>query len=112
MLKFQEIIILVFDIAMSSATSYDYPFWLIYYGSIPGKSSLNFLPMTDINPSNTSCIYSTLKYIQEHAPHNDVTTIIIFDQPLLCKALIIILTEPIESDSRDIVFKQGGIHTK
>ena len=112
MLKFQEIIILVFDIAMSSVTSYDYPFGLIHYGSIPGKFSVDFLPMIDMNPCNTSCIYSMLKYIREHAHRHDVTTIITSDQPLWWKALMIILTEPIESDLRDIVFKLGCFHTK
>ena len=102
MLKFQEIIILVFDRAMSSVTSYDYPFGLIHYGSIPGKFSVDFFP----------CIYSMLKYIREHAHRHDVTTIITFAQPLWWKALMIILTEPIESDSRDIVFKLGCFHTK
>ena len=83
---------------------------LVHCGSIPGKSSVMFLPMIDMNPSDTSCIYSTLKYIREHAHRHDVTPIITFDQPLLWKALMIILTEPIESDLRDIVLKLGGFH--
>ena len=29
---------------------------LVHCGSIPGKSSVMFLPMIDINPSDTSCI--------------------------------------------------------
>jgi len=36
---------------------------LVHHGTIPGKSSVMFLPMVDMNPSDSSCVYSTLKYI-------------------------------------------------
>ena len=71
-----------------------------------------FLRMIDMNPSDTSCIYSMLKYIQEHAHCHGATPIITFDQPLWWKALMIVLTELIESDLRDIVLKLGGFTQK
>ena len=85
---------------------------LVHCGSHPGKSSVMFLPMIDISPSDTTCIYSTLKYVQEHAQCHDVTPIITFDQPLWWKALMIILTEPIGSGLRDIVLHLGGFYTE
>ena len=36
---------------------------LVHNGRHPGKSSVMFLPMIDMNPSDTTCVYSTLKYI-------------------------------------------------
>ena len=58
------------------------------------------------------CIYSTLKYIQDHANRHHVTPIITFDQPLWWKALMIIVTEPIESDLQNVVLRLGGFHTE
>ena len=60
----------------------------------------------------TSRVYSTLKYIPDHAHHHDVTPIITFDQPLWLKALMIIVTEPVGSDLRNIVLRLGGFHTE
>ena len=56
------------------------PMWsgmmqLVHYGSHPGTSSVMFLPMIDKNPSDVTCVYSTLKYIREHARRHDVTPI-------------------------------------
>jgi len=48
----------------------------------------------------------------EHARRHDVTPIITFDQPLWWKALMIMVTEPIESDLNDIVIRLGGFHTE
>ena len=71
-----------------------------------------FLPLIDMNPSDTTCVYSTLKYIQEHADRHNVTPIITFDQPLWWKALMITVTEPVGSGLRSIVLCLGGFHTK
>ena len=84
---------------------------LVHCGSHPGKSSVMILPMIDISPNDTTRIYSTLKYVQKHVQHHDVTPIITFDQPLWWKALMIILTEPIGSSLRDIVLRLGGFQT-
>jgi len=52
------------------------------------KSEVLFLPILDLSPSNETCIYSTLLYIENQAlqlgiPIHCVT----FDQPLLIKAV-------------------------
>ncbi len=52
-----------------------------------------------MNPS----IYSTLKYVCEHARRHDITPIITFDQPLWWKALMILVTGPAESDLSNVV---------
>ena len=85
---------------------------LVHCGSHPGKSSVMFLSMIDISPSDTTCIYSMLKHVQEHLQRHDVTPIITFDQPLWWKALMIILTEPIRSGLRDVILHLGGFHTE
>ena len=54
----------------------------LHKGDHPGKASVIFLPMIDMNPSDTICIYSALKFIGEYARRHDVTPIITFDQPL------------------------------
>ena len=85
---------------------------LVHSGRHPGKSSVMFLPMIDMNPSDTTCVYSTLKYIQEHAHRHNFTPIITFDQPLWWKALMIIVTAPVGSELRSIVLRLGGFHTE
>ena len=85
---------------------------LVHRGNHPGKSSVMFLPMIDMNPSDVTCVYSTLKYVCEHARRHDVTPILTFDQPLWWKALMIIVTEPVGSNLRDIVLRLGGFHTE
>ena len=75
---------------------------LVHRGNHPGKSPVMFLPMIDMNPSDVTCVYSTLRYIRDHAHCHDVSPIITFDQPLWWKALMIILTEPADSDLNDI----------
>ena len=55
---------------------------LLHHGTHRGQSSVMFLPMTDLNPSDLSCIHSTLKFICTHAHDNNVTPIVTFDQPL------------------------------
>ena len=70
---------------------------LVHSDRHPGTPSVMFLPLIYMNPSDTKCIYSTLKYIQEHADRHCVTPIITFDQPLQWKALMITVTEPVGS---------------
>jgi hypothetical protein len=52
-------------------------------------SNITFLPMIDLNPSDMSCLYSTLKFVSKEASHHNRTPVITFDQPLYWKALII-----------------------
>lgn len=83
---------------------------LICKGDHPGQSSITFLPMIDMDPTNMTCIYSTLKFVCKQAKQYDVTPIITFDQPLWWKAMSIIENEPLDSDLHDVVLRLGGFH--
>ena len=82
------------------------------HGVYPGKSSTLFLPMIDMDPSDMSCIYSTLKFICAQAHKLQVTPVITFDQPLWFKALMIVENESGDSDIKNIVLRLGGLHTE
>ncbi|KAL8571123.1 hypothetical protein ACOMHN_010584 [Nucella lapillus] len=41
-------------------------------GAYPGKSSFTFLPMIDMDPTNMSCIFSTLHFVSSVASRKDV----------------------------------------
>ncbi len=84
----------------------------VHQGNHPGKASVMFLPIIDMNPSDTTCIYSTLMFVSEHARRHGVTPILTFDQPLWWKAFMIVKSEPEESDLRGIVLRLGGFHTE
>lgn len=85
---------------------------LICKGDHPGQSSVIFLPMIDMDPTDMTCIYSTLKFVCKQAKHYDVTPIITFDQPLWWKAMSVIENEPLDSDLHDVVLRLGGFHTE
>ena len=84
----------------------------VHHGDHPGKASAMFLTIIDMNSSDTTYIYSTLAFVTEHARRHDVAPIITFDQPLWWKALMIIRSEPLDSDLRRIVLRLGGLHTE
>ena len=84
----------------------------VHQGDHPGKASVMFLPIIDMNPSDSTCIYSTLMFVSEHAQRHGATPILTFDQPLWWKALMIIESEPEKSDLRGIVLRLGGFHTQ
>lgn len=84
---------------------------MINHGDHPGKASIVFLPMIDLNPSDLTCIYSTLHFVADHARRYDVTPVLTFDQPLWWKALTIIKSEPENSTLDSIVLRLGGFHT-
>lgn len=79
-------------------------------GNHPGKSSVLFLPMIDMDPGDLNCIYSTLGFIADQATRYGVTPIVTFDQPLWWKALMITLNEPQDSAIKSIVLRLGGLH--
>ncbi|XP_068708169.1 uncharacterized protein [Montipora foliosa] len=86
---------------------------VIHQGNHKGKSSITFLPMIDMNPSNVTCVSSTLKFVSEHAQrHNIANPIVTFDQPLWWKAFNIIQTEPADSDLRKVILRLGAFHTE
>lgn len=75
--------------------------------SNPGRSDVSFLPIIDLNPSDETCIYSTLCFvISESKKLNVQTPCITFDQPLWIKALGIIYSENLS-----IICRLGGFHT-
>ena len=102
--------------SISTALRNPHPAWsgtmqLVHKGVHPGKSSVMFLPMIDMNPSDITCVYSTLLYVASHAKTHNVTPILTFDQPLWLKAVEI--QESVEaSEVENIVLKLGGFHAE
>lgn len=78
----------------------------------PGRSSIYFLPMIDLDPNDPSCILSTLNFILEHAEIHNCQPIITFDQPLYYKSVIIISNSEENSPLRKIVVRLGTFHTE
>lgn len=75
--------------------------------TISPKSEVLFLPIIDLSPSDDTCIYSTLNYVQSQARKlNMQSPCITFDQPLWIKAV-----EIIKSKLMNIVCQLGGFHT-
>lgn len=70
------------------------------------KSEVLFLPIIDLNPSDESCLFSTLTYVQNQAARLGIDTpCLTFDQPLWLKAVNIIAAK-----SLNIVCRLGGFH--
>ena len=75
-------------------------------GKYPGKSTVSLLPIIDLNPSNLSCIYSTLLFIIDQSKFLKVQTpVVTFDQPLWLKAM-----EVVQAKSLKVVLILGGFH--
>jgi len=84
----------------------------VHHHEHPGKSSVLFLPMIDMNSSDMSCIYSTLHYVCKQAKSYGVTPVVTFDQPLWWKAMVIQQSEPVGSCIKSVVLRLGGLHTE
>ena len=92
-----------------------WPGWLgfmqvVCEGHYPGQSTISFLPMIDLEPTDMTCVYFTLSFICDHAKRYSVTSIVTFDQPLWWKAMIIVTNEPETSDLKSVVLRLGGLH--
>ena len=85
---------------------------MVHKGDHPGQTSVSFLPMIDMNPSDMTCVYSTMLYVSSHARRYGVTPILTFDQPLWWNALTIQESTPENSEIRSIVLWLGGFHTE
>lgn len=85
---------------------------IVYNQPKAQKSSISFLPLIDMNPSDNTCIISTLTYLVNQADKNNATPIITFDQPLYWKANKIICGQMSTSRLRDIILMMGGLHTE
>ena len=81
-------------------------------GSYPGQSTITFLPMIDMQPTNMSCIYSTLHFVSNLAAKYKVKPVLTFDQPLWWKAQFIVDSEPADSHLRSLILQLGGFHTQ
>ena len=67
--------------------------------------------MIDLDPSDPSCIYTTMDFVSSQARRYDAIPILTFDQPLYWKALtIIIQSQPYGSDLKGMVLRLGGFH--
>ncbi|XP_053402974.1 uncharacterized protein LOC123550249 [Mercenaria mercenaria] len=75
----------------------------------PGKANIKILPMIDMNPSDLSCINSTLHFVNDQCKKYGVTPVLTFDQPLFQKATFIIRCDPL---LKNIVLRLGGFHTE
>ena len=75
--------------------------------SHPGKSSVIFLPIIDLNPHDMVCMHSTLSFISNHAQQHQVTPIVTFDQPLYWNAMLV----KANSSINNIVIRLGGFHS-
>ena len=84
----------------------------VHKGTYPGKSAIVLLPMIDMDPSNPTCVYSTLCYISDLAKKNNITPILTFDQPLWYKAMMIVESQPSFSPLKSFVLRLGGLHTQ
>ena len=84
---------------------------MVNHGEHPGQASVVFLPVIYLNPSDLTCIYSTLDCVCDHAWHYDVTPVLIFDQPRWWKTFTIVKSEPVNSKLRSVVLRLGGYHT-
>ena len=77
----------------------------------PGKSSVQFLPMIDMNPGDKTCILSTLDYLCNLSSKHNMPTVITFDQPLFWKASEIANAVADDSPIRKVVLLLGSFHT-
>ena len=68
--------------------------------------------MTDLNPSDLSCIYSRIIFVSRHSGKYGVVPILTFDQPLWWKALYIVNDEPPESNLTRVIVRLGAFHTQ
>ncbi|CAH3151809.1 unnamed protein product [Porites lobata] len=85
---------------------------LLCKGTYPGKSSVHFLPMIDMDPTDMTCIYSTLSFISDQESRYEYTPIITFDQPLWWKSLKIVSNEPQDSKLKSIILRLGGLYVE
>lgn len=91
------------------------PLWsgmmqMLHVGNHPGKSSVIFLPMIDMDPSDLSCVYSTLKFACKLGNEHGFVPVITFDQPLWWKATLIKLEKIDDGDLKEVILRLGGLH--
>ena len=97
---------------LSQNLSQECPAWfgfmqMVHKGPFPGKSSTHPLPIINLDPTDMTCIYSTLMFIRKHAMAHNVQPVVTFDQPLFWKAWAI----KQKLGLTDFVIRLGSFHT-
>ena len=85
---------------------------MLHDGPHPGKSSIEFLLMIDLDPCDPTRIHSTLKFVVSQVRMYDATPVLTFDQPLYWKALTIIQSQPNDIELNQIVLCLLGFHVQ
>lgn len=75
------------------------------------KASIIPLPILDLQPSDLSCILSTLLYINKLCKNRNFKPIITFDQPLFWKASLIVNDSRYKDELKEVVLLLGPFHT-
>lgn len=75
------------------------------------RSSVEFLPIIDLKPTDEACILSTLLHLAKEAKSYQKTPIITFDQPLYWKAKMILQKNETDETIGNIVLRLGSFHT-
>ena len=76
-------------------------------GDYPGQSIVHMLPIIDLDPTDMSCIYSTLLFVIKQAKELNIPTpILTFDQPLWLKAM-----EIVKALNLKVILILGGFRT-
>ena len=76
------------------------------------KSSITFMPMVDLNPSDATCIFSTLHFVCKQSDMYKKTPVLTVDQSLYQKAIAIVCSQEPSSPLKNMVIRVGGFHTE
>ena len=68
------------------------------------------MPMIDMDPTNLSCIYSTLKFVAMQEANQGCVPILTFDQPLFWKASKIVGSEQNDNCVKSVILRLCGLH--
>jgi hypothetical protein len=79
-------------------------------GQTQKRSSIVFQPMIDLNPTDLTCINTTLMFIAEKAKKLNQIPVVTFDQPLYWKARMMVESSPFSSPLKEIVVMLGSFH--
>ena len=85
---------------------------MVHKGPHPGKASVSFMPMIDMDPSDQTCILSTLIFVHGNASKNGITPVLTFDLPLYWKSFLIIQNTTKHTYLKDIVLRLGPFHAE
>ena len=83
---------------------------MLHHEQYTGESSAMFLPVINLDPSDTSCIYITMQFVSAQAKQHDVILNLTFDQPLYWNALTSVQSQTDGSDLKHMVLRLGRFH--